>query len=113
LHATRAGDVERVVSLLAEDAVLISDGGADFRAARRPVRGRDRMARFLVSVARRLGDVTFEPMPINGELGLVASEDGRRTLAMSFQVEGDRVQSVHIIRNAEKLASLDHPVDVL
>lgn len=113
LAATRMGDVDRVVSLLADDAVLISDGGADRRAARRPVRGAERLARFLVNIAGRLPDAVYEPATINGEIGLIAYLGAERALAMSLNVEGGRVCSIHLIRNPEKLAALDHPVDVV
>lgn len=113
LHATMAGDVGRVVSLLAEDAVLISDGGAAARAARRPIRGAERMARFLVNLARRFQDATFEPVRINGDIGVVGYQAGERIFAMAVHVDGGTARSIHILRNPDKLAALDRPVEAL
>src|SRR5207248_469713 len=53
LAATTAGDIDGLVKLLAEDAVLVSDGGAHKRAARHPIRGRDRLARFMANIGKR------------------------------------------------------------
>ena len=59
-----AGDMERVVALLADGAVLVSDGGALARAARQPVLGPHRISRFLVNLSHRLpsaGSTTNPP----------------------------------------------------
>jgi RNA polymerase sigma-70 factor (ECF subfamily) len=115
LAATTAGDVEGLVRLLAEDAVLVSDGGAHKRAARHPIRGRDRLARFMANIGRRYDTAraTMEPVALNGELGIVISLDGRREAAISFEVEDGLVREVHIIAADDKLAALDRPLDVL
>jgi RNA polymerase sigma-70 factor (ECF subfamily) len=111
LAATMAGDVDQLVRLLAEDAVLISDGGAHRRAARYPVRGPRRLARFLTNLGRRYGQVTIEPVALNGELGIVLYDSaGVREAAMAVHVEDGRVAAIHIIRAEDKLAALDrHP----
>jgi RNA polymerase sigma-70 factor (ECF subfamily) len=109
LGAVAAGDVDQVISLMSEDVVLLSDGGPDARAARRPVEGRDRVARFMVNLAERwLGQVTVEPMGINGEPGMVMRLRGHDELflAMSAQVCDGRAVALHFVRNPEKLAAL-------
>jgi RNA polymerase sigma-70 factor, ECF subfamily len=114
LAATTAGDVEGLVKLLAEDAVLVSDGGAHKRAARHPILGRDRLARFMANLGKRYSaEATLEPVALNGELGMVISLEGRREAAISFEVEDGLVQEVHIIVSDDKLAALDRPVDVV
>jgi len=110
LAATMAGDVDGLVRLLADDAVLISDGGAHRRAARHPIRGPLRLARFLTNLGRRYGQVTIEPVALNGELGIVLYDGGEREAAMAVHVEDGRVAAIHIIRAEDKLAALDrHP----
>jgi RNA polymerase sigma-70 factor (ECF subfamily) len=115
LAATTAGDIDGLVKLLAEDAVLVSDGGAHKRAARHPIKGRDRLARFLANIGKRYESAraVFEPVALNGELGIVISLDGEREAAINFQVEDGLVQEVHIIVADDKLAALDRPVDML
>lgn len=53
LDACAGHDVEALAALLAEDAVVYTDGGGETAAARRPVRGRLRAARFLVGVTKK------------------------------------------------------------
>ena len=111
LAATMAGDVDEVVRLLADDAVLISDGGPHRRAARHPIRGPKRLARFLTNLGRRYERLAIEPVALNGELGMVLYDDqGERVAAMAMHVEDGRVRAVHVIRAEDKLAALDlHP----
>jgi len=113
LAATTAGDIDALVRLLADDAVLVSDGGANKRAARHPIRGRDRLARFLANIGKRYSHATIEPVALNGELGMVIYEDGERLAAMNFEVGNGMVCEVHIIVAEEKLAALDRQVHML
>jgi RNA polymerase sigma-70 factor (ECF subfamily) len=52
LHAAATGAVQELMDLLAPDVVQISDGGGKVVAARRPVTGRDEVARFVLGVSR-------------------------------------------------------------
>ena len=113
LAATVSGDVEEVVRLLGDDVVLISDGGAERRAARRPVRGPGRVARLLVNLAKRFPELSVEPLAINGELGVVASMAGEPLLAMAAEVVDGEVVAIHVLRSAEKLAALDRRVELV
>ncbi len=58
--ATASGDIDALSWLLDTDVVLLSDGGAERRAARRPVVGAQRVARFLVNLAQRHADGGLE-----------------------------------------------------
>ena len=107
LEACATGDVGRLVELLTEDAVLLSDGGGIVRAAQRPIHGGEKVARFLLGV---LGKVD-EPMAVsvdqvNGAWGIVARVGGRPFGVLTLDTVGDRVQGVHLLVNPEKLAAL-------
>jgi RNA polymerase sigma-70 factor (ECF subfamily) len=110
--ALSAGDVGQVVSLLADDVVLVSDGGADYRAARRPVVGADKVARFLVNIARRgdnmglQGRVEIMAASVNGEPGIVMSRGGQLYLASAAHVVEGRVERIYFVTNWDKLAAL-------
>jgi RNA polymerase sigma-70 factor (ECF subfamily) len=55
--------------MLAEDAVLYSDGGGNRAAALNPIHGADRIARFFAGVLRKnsaLATVAARPATING-----------------------------------------------
>ena len=116
LAATTSGDIDGLVRLLADDAVLVSDGGPHKRAARHPIKGRDRLARFLANIGRRYdtAHATIEPVALNGELGIVISLNGQREAAMNFEIgEDGLVREVHIIAADDKLAALDRDVDMV
>jgi RNA polymerase sigma-70 factor, ECF subfamily len=109
LAALTAGDVDGVLSLLAEDAVLVSDGGPRAHAARRPVVGRERVARFLVNVSRRLASLhlIIESAVVNGEAGVVVTEAGRRVATLTAHVYDGDIAALYIVVNPDKLAALD------
>jgi RNA polymerase sigma-70 factor (ECF subfamily) len=109
--AVMAGDVDAVRALLHPDTVLTSDGGQHRRAARRPVVGPDRVARFVVNVLRRLpegGDV--EPVLVNGAPGMLVSVDGRPFLVHALEVRDGRVARQYLVLNPDKLAAVGRGV---
>lgn len=105
--ACRTGDTEGLIELLAADVVAYTDGGGKVQAARIPVAGRDRVARFLVAAAspKRAGeDLAFEHVDVNGVPGvLVRDGDGQPAGVLSLQLAGGLIQGVHIVSNPDKL----------
>ncbi len=106
LTACADGTVDGVLALLADDAVAWADGGGKFAAARRPVTGADRVARFVASVVRKWrgsGDVRIAP--VNGGIGLLFHARGRlrAVLSVAATATGDRVDRVFIVVNPDKL----------
>ena len=74
LRAVNGGDVQRIVQLLADDAVLVTDGGArgrTFQGVRnlsQPVPGPARIASFLVAISARIANVLQPEMrDLNGQ----------------------------------------------
>jgi len=109
--ATAAGDVDAVIGLLAPEVVLVSDGGPHHHAARRPVVGPDRVARFLVNLAARWNDDdgTAEFAEVNGAPALVMRVAGAPLVVTADRV-GDRVATIRCFVNPAKLGALDRPV---
>ncbi len=114
LVAVATGDVARTLALLAPDVVSISDGGANRRAARHPVVGADRVARFFINLARRTGlhRASVVAATINGDPGVIVSVDGAVDFVAAFEVEGDSVVSIWVVRNPEKLEHVLEPVSL-
>lgn len=76
-------------------------------AARKTVRGRGRIARLYLVLARRLGRrLTQSILTINGEPGLVSYIDGAPFSAISFETDGRSILVVYNILNPEKLKGL-------
>jgi RNA polymerase sigma-70 factor (ECF subfamily) len=111
--AVSAGEVDAVMQLLAPDVVLVSDGGPRFRAARHPVVGPHRVARFLVNVAARWVDhaVAVEIETVNGAPALVVRSHTGAVVVTADGVD-DRVSAVRVIVNPDKLGALDHAVSL-
>lgn len=103
LVAVALGDMNTVLARLAPDVVTINDGGALRRAARRPVVGRDRVARFICNLARRYPNAMFMPATVNGDPGVIATVDGEIDFVAAFEVEHEQVAAIWVVRNPEKL----------
>jgi len=106
-QAATAGDLDGLIEVLSHDVTLWSDGGADRHAARRPVVGRERVARFVANLSRRTpAGATFEIVRIGGDPAiLVATEDGTQ-LTLSFAIGRLGIRQLHAVVNPDKLRHL-------
>ena len=106
LGATRHGDLQGLLDVLAPDVVLVADGGGVVAAVRRPVEGAERVAGFIMSAARTAG---FEMRAIwlNGSPGVQIDIGGDLDTAVSVAIEHGRITHIRAIRNPEKLARFD------
>lgn len=102
--AARSGDLAGLVDVLAPDAVVITDGGANMKAARHPIRGRDRVSRFMHSIGPRIFDgFEVELTDVNGQLGFVAWDGEAATLVGTIEVADGKIVTVRSVRNPDKL----------
>ena len=107
--AVDQGDTEGLVGLLATDAVLYGDGGGKAPALAAPLHGAERVARFLVGLARRgrAAGIGYAPAEINGHPGLLTLDpDGRLLGVLALDIADGRVQTVRSIINPDKLRHL-------
>jgi RNA polymerase sigma-70 factor, ECF subfamily len=106
--AMQNGDVGQLAQLLAEDAVLYTDGGGKKLAALNPIYGRDRILRFVEGVTHKPTMPIIEqaePATINGLPGFVLrTSQGVETLAV--EVADDRIVAIYLVRNPDKLRHL-------
>lgn len=114
LVALWTGDMAAVLERLAPDVVCITDGGGEVVAARRPVVGADRVARFLLNLARRYHDqLRVTAATVNGEPGIVARMDGAVDFVMALETDGDVVRAVRLVRNPAKLRLVESGVNLV
>jgi RNA polymerase sigma-70 factor, ECF subfamily len=114
IGAVLSGDIDLVTSMLAPDAVLTSDGGPNRHAARRPVVGPERIARFVVNIGQRVDDsVTMEPVWVNGSPGALLCSDGMPWLVTLVDVVDERVERCYLILNPDKLTSIGRTVELI
>ena len=104
--ATQRGDVARLTKLLAEDAVLYSDGGGKRAAALKPINGADKILRFLAGISRKnpaLSSMQARPAMVNGLAGFVLREEDGAIDTLAFEHDGSRIVAIYVVRNPEKL----------
>ena len=112
LDAAVGGDIGRLITVLAPEVTLTSDGGGKARAALRPVTGAAKVARLLQGIAARpylgidLTGVAPQLAEINGGPGLLLCVDGRAVVAMTWAVSDGLVSAIQIITNPDKLAAI-------
>ena len=105
LAAITHGDLQGLLDVLAPDVVAVADGGGLVPAARRPIRGAERVADLLIRGLRRL-DFEAKPVWLNGSPGVLIEVGGAVSGAVSLSVEGGRISHVYAIANPHKLARL-------
>jgi RNA polymerase sigma-70 factor, ECF subfamily len=110
LRALASGDVKEVVVRLAPQVVCLTDGGPERRAARRPVVGSGRVARFLVTVARGYGrHLATQPAVVGGAAGAVLWAGDAVAQVMAVTSRDGVITSVYFVGNPGKLTSVGHP----
>ncbi|MFI8279907.1 RNA polymerase sigma-70 factor [Streptomyces sp. NPDC085929] len=103
LTAARDGDLARLEGLLTADVQYVSDGGGIVGAARRPILGADKVARFMVGALRKyVAGLPISFAEVNGEPGLIVG--GAAVLQM--EIEDGLVRGVRTVVNPEKLEFL-------
>jgi len=104
--ASLSGDVDRLRDLLAADAVMYSDGGGVVTAARKPVYGADKVARFMVGVQRKSAwpsDPVFTRVLVNGDPGIRMDSSSEGFLGIiAVQVAEGAIEAVRIFSNPER-----------
>jgi len=110
--AVAGGDMEALLAALAPDVELISDGGGKAKAARRPITGADKVARFLVGIAQQGADIEglrIEVAEVNGWPALVGWVGTEPFGSISLAVSAGRIEQVLVVVNPDKLAGLVLP----
>ncbi|MDQ8734112.1 RNA polymerase sigma factor SigJ [Paenibacillus sp. LHD-38] len=106
MEAAATGDYDKLVALLTEEAVLVSDGGGKVRAAIFAIISRARVMAFLQGVIPRtfLGD-GHRFTVVNGQAGVVIMKDGKPRSVISFQLdpENQHFERIFVMLNPDKL----------
>lgn len=104
-------DVDALANVLAEDAVLLADGGGKVAAVVRPLHGRELIARAFIGFASlpTSRGWRLEPALVNGMPGCLVFDDldnGRLVQTMAFAPaagEPGRIGGIYVQRNPDKL----------
>ncbi|AYJ48947.1 RNA polymerase sigma factor SigJ [Rhodococcus sp. P1Y] len=101
--AVRTGDVAGLVAVLDPGVVLRSDGGGFVTAARNPVAGADKVARFLLGSLAKFGNALVEEQDTPDGLGFALWDDGKILGVATLEVAGDVVTDIALMMNPYKL----------
>ena len=109
VKAIQTGDMNGLLGLLREDITLWSDGGGKVSAARVPLEGRERVAKFLIRIAQMMPQSTTSVQRtwINGEPGLIVRTENNIESVFVLEIKNSQVENLRIVRNPEKLRHLD------
>ncbi|MEL5958193.1 RNA polymerase sigma-70 factor [Streptomyces sp. CLV115] len=103
-RALETGDLQGLLDVLAPDVVLLGDGGGIKQAARRPIVGADKVARYLVGGAgKNTATITISPTLANGNPAFLLRLDGVVDGVVAFRIEDAHITGLYYVRNPEKL----------
>ncbi|MDH6351823.1 sigma factor [Brevibacillus sp. 1238] len=111
LISLEQGNVDHLMSLLAEDVMFVADGGGKAKAFRHPVKTPELVARVLFAGIQKLrsysqGDFRFEVVPLNGETSIIIRLGSETVAAVFIQLRHGKLTRIYAVRNPDKLAQV-------
>ena len=108
VQALQTQDKDAMLKLLAKDSAWTSDGGGKARAARKVIRGAEKVARFATGVFRKIiADIVFKHVAVNGEPGVAVFYGGQFFAVMTIRTDGAHILDVYRILNPDKLRAVE------
>jgi RNA polymerase sigma-70 factor, ECF subfamily len=110
-QAARAGELDALIAMLAEDALMITDGGPEGRRAagvrnlRAPLHGAANITAFVVATARR-GNLEAEVHELNGQPAIVPYDEDEPFAALLLAVADGCIHRVYFHADAGRLRYL-------
>ena len=107
VHACSTGEIGQLMELLADDVVVWTDGGGVVQAARRPIYGAEKSARFMVAVSAKVPPSTeIRHATVNGQPGLLFVDAGTVATAVALDIIDGKVVGVRVVSNPAKLTGV-------
>jgi RNA polymerase sigma-70 factor (TIGR02957 family) len=108
MAAAIGGDVESLLAAMSPGVVLLSDGGGKVKAARRPIVGADKVARFLAAIGPQGAGLGLRVgmAEVNGAPAIVAWSDEGPYMALQLVLVDGLVEQVLYMGNPDKLAGI-------
>lgn len=104
LTAAQSGDLSALERLFAEDVVSYSDGGGVKLAARVPIRGRERVAKFISAFSSHFWTgATLRWLTANGQPAVEASRDGVAFTVVTVVASAEGIDQLLWMMNPAKL----------
>jgi RNA polymerase sigma-70 factor (ECF subfamily) len=112
LTAAATGDLDRLLSMLAPDAVWTADSNGKASAARRPVVGAEKVARAVIGLFRlgqKLPDVRVETAVYNSAPAVVIYSGDHLEGVFLVEVVDGKITHFYAMRNPDKLGGVAIP----
>jgi RNA polymerase sigma-70 factor (ECF subfamily) len=107
IAASRAGDLAALEGLFASDVISRSDGGGVVRAAKTPVVGRERVAKFITSFSSHFWNgLTVRWVEANGRTAALLLRDGAVAALAAISASNDGIDQIMWVMRPSKLASI-------
>ena len=104
IQACITGDLNLLMTTLAGESMIISDGGGKASAATRPVLGADHVARFVLGlIKKQTDDIETRLGVVNGEPAFITYLNRQPFNVMVLEIGDGRVQTIRNVRNPDKL----------
>jgi RNA polymerase sigma-70 factor, ECF subfamily len=104
IDALARGDEKELLGIIAQDAVLISDGGGKVPSTLKPVYGADRITRFFLGLLRKHGNVfDVRPATVNSGPGMLTYRDGQLVSVAYVSIQDDRITAIYSVNNPDKI----------
>ncbi|MEV4060674.1 nuclear transport factor 2 family protein [Nonomuraea dietziae] len=108
--AAFGGDLDALMEMLAPEVMLWSDGGGRSSVASpRPVKGRDKVARLLVSSAAEQAEgLDIQYRDVNGDPSAVvfARNAPFAVMVVDLTPDGEQVRDIYVVSNPDKLSRI-------
>lgn len=99
------GDLHAMRDMLADDAVLMSDGGGKVNSFPEPMVGGTRIAQlFYAPHLRKQRELHIELARVNGQWAVLRYFDDVLESVQSYETDGEKIVAVYVQRNPDKLA---------
>jgi RNA polymerase sigma-70 factor, ECF subfamily len=106
LHASRTGDIDSLLTLLARDVVLHSDGGGKAAALPKQIKGAEKVGRAMLHAMQKTvpKDLVVHVAGVNGRPAIIGYVAGKPFSVVSMSVSKGEITDVFVITNPDKLA---------
>jgi RNA polymerase sigma-70 factor (ECF subfamily) len=110
IAAAQKGELAALEGLFASDVVSYSDGGGLVRAARIPIAGRERVAKFITAFASHFwSGVTLTWIQTNGQSSVLISRDGAVVTVATIAASELGIDQILWMMRPSKLSAISKP----
>jgi RNA polymerase sigma-70 factor (ECF subfamily) len=110
IDALAHGDEKELLGIIAQDAVLVADGGGKVPSILNPLYGADRIARFFLGLRNKLGIILEgRSATVNSGPGMLTSRDGQLVSVASVSIQDGRITAIYSVNNPDKIHADQQP----